>query len=82
MRAFKAFNKDMTCTCGRGSYQYEEGKTCKEDKALGKKSNALRIKELGELRKNGNRVWHGVLQGKLLADVLEADFMPVVEEAQ
>lgn len=57
-------------------------KLSKEDKALGKKSNALRIKELKELRKNGNRVWHGVLQGKLLADVLEADFMPVVEEAQ
>lgn len=56
-------------------------KLSKEDKALGKKSNALRIKELKELRKNGNRVWHGVLQGKLLADVLEADFMPV-EEAQ
>ena len=53
----------------------------KEDKALGKKSNDLRIKELKELRKNGNRVWHGVLQGKLLADVLEADFMPVVKEA-
>lgn len=57
-------------------------KLSKEDKALGKKSNALRIKELGELRKNGNRVWHGVLKGQLLADVLEADFMPVVEEAQ
>lgn len=54
-------------------------KLSKEDKALGKKSNALRIKELKELRKNGNRVWHGVLQGKLLADVLEADFMPVKE---
>ena len=37
---------------------------------------------LKELRKNGNRVWHGVLQGKLLADVLEADFMPVMQEAQ
>ena len=57
-------------------------KLSKEDKALGMKSNAMRIKELGELRKNGNRVWHGVLKGQLLADVLEADFMPVVEEAQ
>ena len=57
-------------------------KLSKEDKALGKKSNDLRIKELKELRKNGNRVWHGVLQGKLLADVLEADFMPVIQEAQ
>lgn len=52
----------------------------KEEKALGKKSNALRIQELKELRKNGNRVWHGVLQGQLLADVLEADFMPVMAE--
>ena len=57
-------------------------KLSKEDKALGRKSNDLRIKELKELRKNGNRVWHGVLQGKLLADVLEADFMPVMQEAQ
>lgn len=57
-------------------------KLSKEDKALGKKSNDLRLKELKELRKNGNRVWHGVLQGKLLADVLEADFMPVMQEAQ
>lgn len=57
-------------------------KLSKEDKVLGKKSNAMRIKELGELRKNGNRVWHGVLKGQLLADVLEANFMPVVEEAQ
>jgi len=52
----------------------------KEEKALGKKSNALRIEELKELRKNGNRVWHGVLKGQLLADVLEADFMPVTAE--
>ena len=33
MRAFKAFNKNMTCTLGHGSYQYEEGKTYREDKA-------------------------------------------------
>lgn len=33
MRAFKAFNKNMTCTHGHGSYQYEEGKTYREDKA-------------------------------------------------
>jgi len=29
------------------------------------------------LRKNGNQVWHGRLAGKLLVDVLEADFMAV-----
>lgn len=33
MRAFKAFNKNMTCTLGKGTYQYEEGKTYREDKA-------------------------------------------------
>ena len=26
MRVFKGFNKDMTCTCGHGTYQYEIGK--------------------------------------------------------
>ena len=54
-------------------------KITKKEKELGKKSNALRIQELAELRKKGNRVWHGVLQGQLLADVLEADFMPVID---
>lgn len=33
MRAFKAFNKNMTCTLGKGSYQYQEGRTYREDKA-------------------------------------------------
>lgn len=54
-------------------------KITKKEKELGKKSNALRIQELAELRKKGNRIWHGVLQGQLLADVLEADFMPVID---
>lgn len=47
----------------------------KEDRELGKKSNELRRQEYAKLKKDGNRIWHGVLQGKLLADVLEADFM-------
>lgn len=46
-----------------------------EDKELGKKSNELRKKELAQLRKKNNKIWNGPLKGKLLADVLEADFM-------
>ncbi len=52
-----------------------------EDRKLGKKSDAMRKAELKDIRDKKKRVWHGVLQGKLLADVLEADFMPVEEEA-
>lgn len=33
MRAFKAFNKDMTCTLGKGKYQYRIGGTYTEDRA-------------------------------------------------
>ncbi len=33
MRAFKAFNKDMSCTLGQGRYQYAENTTYQEDKA-------------------------------------------------
>lgn len=50
----------------------------KEDKALGEKSSEARIGEMKELRKNGNKVWHGKLAGRLLADILEEDFMEVV----
>ena len=49
-----------------------------EDKDLGQKSNELRKKNYEELRKNGNKVWHGKLAGQLLADVLEDDFMQVI----
>lgn len=52
----------------------------KEDKVLAKKSDEKRRQEYKDLRANGNRVWHGVLQGQLLADVLENDFMPVFED--
>ncbi|MDE6210106.1 MAG: PcfJ domain-containing protein [Lachnospiraceae bacterium] len=48
-----------------------------EDKKLGKKSDELRKKNYAELRKNGNKIWHGRLAGKLLAQVLEDDFMLV-----
>ena len=33
MRAFKAFNADMTCTLGKGKYQYAENMTFEEPKA-------------------------------------------------
>lgn len=49
-----------------------------EEKELGEKANVLREENYRNLRKNGNRVWHGKLAGKLLADVLEADFMAAV----
>lgn len=50
----------------------------KEDKELGKKSTEMRKKEYEKLRKDGNKVWHGKLAGRLLADVLEEDFMEVM----
>lgn len=46
-----------------------------EDKKLGEKSNELRKKKYKELREKGSKIWHGRLAGKLLADVLENDFM-------
>lgn len=33
MRAYKAFNEDLTCTMGRGTFQYKEGKRYQEDSA-------------------------------------------------
>lgn len=33
MIAYKGFNKDLACTMGKGKYQYEVGKTYKEDSA-------------------------------------------------
>ena len=46
-----------------------------EEKELGIKADQARQQEYAKLRKDGNRVWHGKLAGKLLADVLEEDFM-------
>lgn len=47
------------------------------DKEQGEAAVKARIEEYKELRKNGNRIWRGKLAGKLLVDVLEADFMEV-----
>lgn len=49
-----------------------------EEKKLGIKANEARIKEYEKLRKDGNKVWHGKLAGRLLADVLEEDFMEAI----
>lgn len=46
-----------------------------EERELGKKADELRKANYAELRKNQNKIWHGRLAGKLLADVLEQDFM-------
>lgn len=46
-----------------------------KEKRLGEKADQARIQEYANLRKNGNKVWHGRLAGQLLADVLEQDFM-------
>ena len=46
-----------------------------EDKKLATESARLREEEFKELREKKEKVWHGPLAGKLLADVLEADLM-------
>ena len=50
----------------------------REDRRLAQKSSRLRLEEFQELREKKARIWHGHLQGKLLADVLEADLMEAV----
>ena len=49
-----------------------------EEKKLGETADRLRKENYENLRKNGNRVWHGKLAGQLLADVLEQDFMSAI----
>lgn len=53
---------------------YQQQLTDKE-KVLGEKADLLRREGYQKLRRDGNRIWHGPLAGKLLADVLEQDFM-------
>ena len=50
----------------------------KEDHRLAQESSRLRLEEFRELREKKAKIWHGHLQGKLLADVLEADLMEAV----
>lgn len=55
--------------------KYFRKQITEEERQLGEKADRLRKENYESLRKNGNRVWHGKLAGKLLADVLEQDFM-------
>ena len=48
------------------------------DRNLAERSKQVRIQEYQELREKKETVWHGVLAGKLLADVLEADLIEEV----
>lgn len=58
--------------------QWVKKNLSKEEKKLAKTADRKRKENYRNLRKNGNRVWHGKLAGQLLADVLEADFMEVM----
>lgn len=49
-----------------------------EDKKLAEKSNKARIKGYKQLREEKKLIWHGRLQGTLLVDALENDFMEVM----
>ena len=49
-----------------------------EDRKLAERSDKQRRENYKEIRKEQKRVWHGKLQGQLLADVLEADFMAAI----
>jgi len=51
-----------------------------EDKKLAEISEAKRKENYANLRKSGNRIWHGKLKGQLLADVLENDLMEVINK--
>lgn len=59
--------------------QFFQKQLTEEEKQLGEKADELRKENYKNLRKNGNRVWHGKLAGKLLAEVLENDFMGIEE---
>lgn len=58
--------------------QWVKKNLSREEKKLAKTADRKRKENYRNLRKNGNRVWHGKLAGQLLADVLEADFMEVM----
>lgn len=55
--------------------KYFKSKMTPEEVKYGILANAKRIEDYKQLRKDEKKVWHGKLAGKLLADVLEADFM-------
>ena len=47
----------------------------KKDMADAKVSAQLREENFKDLRERNEKVWHGLLAGQLLADVLEADLL-------
>lgn len=49
----------------------------KKEKKLGERADVLRQENIAKLRAKDERIWHGKLAGKLLADVLEKDFMGI-----
>lgn len=49
-----------------------------KDKKLAEKSDKARKEGYAQLRKDKKIIWHGSLQGTLLADALESDFMEVI----
>lgn len=53
-----------------------------EDYRLAKESSRLRAEEFKKLREEKAKIWHGHLQGQLLADVLERDLMEAVRSAE
>lgn len=73
-------NKDFQDAIGflQEWQQYFKSVLTEEEKKLGIIADEKRKENYKELRKNGNQVWHGPLAGKLLADVLEADFMAAI----
>lgn len=50
----------------------------KKDKELAEKSNQARIEGYKKLREDKKIIWHGRLQGTLLVDALEDDFMEAI----
>ncbi len=53
-----------------------------EDYRLAEESSRLRAEEFKKLREEKAKIWHGHLQGQLLADVLERDLMEAVRSAK
>lgn len=58
--------------------KWVEKNLSKKDRELAEKSNKARIDGYKQLREEKKIIWHGRLQGTLLADALESDFMAVV----
>lgn len=57
--------------------QWVKKNLSKEDAALAEKSDKARKKNYGQLRREKKLIWHGRLQGTMLVDALENDFMEV-----